>query len=130
MTVTAQIIGWLIITQGVVGLAAPEFFLETIRAIQAPPLIYAAAVVRIAIGIVLVLAAPVSRTPLALRMLGGLVVIGGVLTPFAGVRIAEVILGWWSQGPGVVRAWATVALGLGAFVVYTTIRRPSPAQGR
>lgn len=61
MLVAARIIGVLILVQGVVGLAAPGFFLPLIQQIQTPPTIYVAAVVRIAFGIVLVLAAPLSR---------------------------------------------------------------------
>jgi hypothetical protein len=120
MPVAALVIGLLIIVQGVVGLVAPEFFLRLIQSIQTPPIIYFAAVVRIAFGIVLVLAAPLSRAPIALRILGALIVLGGAMTPFFGVRLADIILGWWSQGPGIIRAWATAALVLGVFIVYAT----------
>lgn len=122
MAIAALVIGLLVVVQGLVGLAAPEFFFNLIRGIQTPPILYAAAVVRIGIGSVLVLAAPASRAPLALRLLGVLIVIGGVLTPFVGARLADVILGWWSQGPNVIRMWAAGALVLGAFVVYATAR--------
>ena len=128
MAVAALVIGLLIVAQGLVGLAAPEFFLKLIQAIQTPPLIYAAAAARVVIGAVLVLAAPASRAPLALRILGVLILIGGVLTPFVGVRLADVILGWWSQGPNVVRAWAAGALVLGVFIVYATLRPRSQVQ--
>ena len=120
MPVAALVIGLLIVAQGVVGLVAPEFFLRLIQLIQTPPNIYFAAVVRIAFGIVLVLAAPLSRAPFALRILGALIVLGGIMTPYFGVRLADIILGWWSQGPGIVRVWATAALVLGVFIVYAT----------
>ena len=120
MPVAATIIGLLIIAQGIVGLVVPEFFLRLIQSIQTPPIIYFAAIVRIAFGAVLVLAAPLSRAPIALRILGALIVLGGAMTPFFGVRLADIILGWWSQGPGIIRAWATAALVLGVFIVYAT----------
>jgi len=120
MPVATLFIGLLIIAQGIVGLVAPEFFLRLIQSIQTPPNIYFAAVVRIAFGIVLVLAAPMSRVPIALRIVGALIILGGAMTPFFGVRLADIILGWWSQGPGVIRAWATAALALGLFIVYAT----------
>jgi hypothetical protein len=120
MRVAAVVIGLLVVAQGIVGLVAPEFFLRLIQLIQTPPIIYFAALVRVTFGIVLVLAAPLSRAPIALRILGGLVAMGGLITPFLGVRLAEVILGWWSQGSGVVRAWAAGALVLGLFIVYAT----------
>jgi hypothetical protein len=120
MRVAAVVIGLLVVAQGIAGLVAPEFFLRLIQLIQTPPNIYFAAVVRVAFGIVLVLAAPLSRAPIALRILGWLIAVGGLITPFLGVRLADVILGWWSQGPAVVRAWAAGALVLGLFIVYAT----------
>jgi hypothetical protein len=120
LPVAAFIIGLLIVTQGIVGLIAPEFFLQLIQSIQTPPIIYVAAVIRVAFGIVVVLAAPLSRAAIPLRVLGALIALGGAMTPFFGVRVADIILGWWSQGPGIVRAWATAALLLGLFIVYAT----------
>ncbi len=97
----------------------PGFFLRTIAAIQTPPVIYVAAAVRIAIGIVLVLAASESRLPKLLKGFGILVTIGGLLTPLLGVRFGRVVLGWWSAGgSSVIRGWAIAALLLGAFVTY------------
>ena len=123
MSVAALLIGLLIVVQGIVGLVAPESFLQLIQFIQTPPNIYVAAVVRIAFGIILFLAAPQSRAPVALRILGALILVGGLMTPFLGVRVADLILGWWSQGPGIVRAWAAGALVIGFFIVYATARQ-------
>ena len=115
----ALLIGLLVTAQGIAGLAAPESFANLIRAIQVPPLLYGAAAVRVAFGVVLILAAPFSRTPRALRVIGAVIGIGGLLTPFIGVQIAQVILESWAN-PAVVRAWASFSLLLGAFIVYTT----------
>jgi hypothetical protein len=120
MPVATLIIGLLVVALGVVGLVVPELFLRLVSMIQSPPAIYFAAVVRVAFGIVLVLAAPMARFPIALRILGALLVLGGALTPFFGVQLAHIILGWWSQDPGMIRAWATAALALGVFIVYAT----------
>jgi hypothetical protein len=90
-----------------------------VRFFQLPPVIYVAAVVRVLIGVVLVRAAPASRAPGVLRVLGVVVAIGGLLTPLVGTRAAEVILGWWtSGGPAVVRVWAGFALVLGVIILY------------
>ncbi len=64
------------------------------------------------------LAAPKSRAPIALRIIGALILLGGLLTPFLGTHLAAIIMGWWSQGPGIIRAWAIAAAILGAFIVY------------
>lgn len=67
MSLAALVIGVAIAAQGIFGIAAPEAFVRVLRAIQTPPLIYAAAVVRVAFGVVLFRAAPASRTPGVLR---------------------------------------------------------------
>jgi hypothetical protein len=125
MRTAALIIGVVVVIQGLAGLAAPDAFANLVRRIQEPPALYLAAVVRVAFGVVLFLAAPRSRAPLALRTLGVLITIGGLLTPFFGVELARVVLGWWSEGgPLVVRIWAAAALAIGAFIIYAVARPP------
>jgi hypothetical protein len=120
----ALLIGVLLVVQGLLGITAPEVFVSTIRFMQAPPVIYGAAVLRVAFGIVLVIAAPRSRAPMFLRIFGSIIVIGGLLTPFMGVWAAQHILGWWAAGgTAVVRVFAGVSLVLGALVVYAIARR-------
>lgn len=118
MAIAALIIGLVVFAQGAAGLLLPDVFVDAVRTMQIPPLIYVAAFVRFLFGLILVLAAPGSRAPLALRCLGALIMIGGLVTPIFGAAIAEVILGWWAQGPSVVRGWAAFSLALGAFIVY------------
>jgi len=115
----ALFIGLAIAAQGVFGIAAPDVFLSALRYIQTPPVIYLAAAIRVVFGVVLFRAAPASRAPRVLRVLGFLIVIGGLLTPFFGVRIGHAILDWWSAGgPPLIRAWAGFSLALGVFIVY------------
>jgi hypothetical protein len=121
VAIAALIIGLLILAQGLMGLAAPDAFVELVSWFQTPPVIYLAAVIRVMFGAVLVLAAAASRAPTFLRGLGALIVIGGALTPFIGVQFADVILGWWSEGgTTLVRSWAVGALVLGTLIVYAS----------
>jgi len=119
----ALFIGLVIAAQGVFGIAAPDVFLRTLRYIQTPPVIYLAAAIRVVFGVVLFRVAPESRAPKFLRVLGVAIVIGGLLTPFFGVRIGHAILDWWSAGgPPLVRSWAGCSLALGVFIVYAVAR--------
>jgi len=90
--VLALVIGVLLIIQGLLGILAPDAFVRVVRLFQSPPMVYVAAVLRIAIGLVLLCAVTGSRLPMFLRIFGVLVVIGGVLTPFVGVQFAHAIL--------------------------------------
>lgn len=94
-----------------------------------PPAIYAATVIRVGVGVGIILfgAAPASRFPRVLRVLGILVLIGGLLTPFVGAWGSKAIIDSWIEGgSALVRIWAAFALALGGFIVYAT----APGRGR
>jgi hypothetical protein len=117
--VLALLIGAFLIIQGLLGILAPEAFVSVVRLFQSPPMLYVAAALRIAIGIVLLSAVTGSRLPIFLRIFGVSVAIGGVLTPFVGVQFARTILALWSsQGPGLVRLFAVVSFVLGLLTSY------------
>lgn len=123
--ILALMVGFLILLQGVLGLALPDPFVGLVGAFQVPPVLYIAGAVRMAVGAILFLAAPASRAPLALRVLGALIFVGGVLTPIIGAAFAQSLLAWWKEGgQAVVRIWALMALALGAFIIHATLPRP------
>ena len=119
MALMALVIGLLLVVQGIVGLVAPDLFVSTLQFIQRPPAIYLTAVIRVLFGVVLIRAAPGSRAPNFLRVLGFIILIGGLLTPFVGIPFAHIIFDWWSAGgPGLVRGCAGFSLALGVGIVY------------
>jgi len=68
---------------------------------------------------VLVLIAPASRTPRTVRVLGLIVIIAGLTTPWFGVARARAVLNWLeSAGPLLMRLDAVVGMALGGFLVY------------
>jgi hypothetical protein len=119
MLAIAKFVGCLIALQGLFGLLMPAAFVEFVKLFQVPPVIYIAAFVRIVIGLILLRASRQSRTPIAFRILGTAIVVGGMLTPFFGVQIADVILGWWDEGGALmVRCWAFGSLAIGAAILF------------
>ena len=128
IVVLALCIAALLVAQGLIGLAAPDTFSGVVRFMQTSPAINAAAAVRVAIGIVLLQAASTSRLPIFMRILGGFVLVGGILTPFVGRQFAEVILNWWSShGSALVRLFAAVSLALGLVTAYAVAPKPRNA---
>ena len=120
-------VGFIILMQGLLGLSLPDPFVGLVGSFQHPPVLYIAGGLRIAFGAILFLAAPHSRTPIALRVIGAILFVGGILTPIIGIAFAESILAWWkSGGPAIVRMWAAVALLLGCFIIYAL--QPRKAQ--
>ncbi len=124
MRFSALLIGVLVVVQGVVGLAVPDVFVSSIRFVQAPPVIYLVAILRVAFGVVLLRAAAGSRAPRFLRVFGCVIVVGGLLTPFVGIWAGQHILRWGSEGgPSLVRVFAGSSLTLGVLVFYALVRR-------
>src|SRR6266571_780106 len=124
----AMAMGLIIASIGVFGMATPSALLELGRSLQTPSALYIVAAVRVIFGALLLWVAPISRTPKTLRVLGVLIVIVGVLTPFIGVERSRAMLDWWStQGLLFTRLGAGVAVVFGLFIVYavTTPRRSS-----
>jgi hypothetical protein len=120
MRIAALMIGLLVAALGLVGALAPEVLLRLVSKIHLSPALYLAALLRVAFGIIFIVAAPSSRLPTALRILGVIVILAGVLTPFFGAQMAEVALNSGSKNPGMVRALAGAALAFGGFIVYAT----------
>lgn len=126
---TGLVIGALLILASAISFAAPDLRLVVERSVMTPAGLYTIAALRIAIGLGFVLAAPASRAPRTLRVLGLIVIIAGLSTPWFGVVRAQAVVNWVaSAGPLLMRLDALVGMALGGFVVYvfrTPTRRPT-----
>jgi hypothetical protein len=104
---------------GLVGVLAPPIILDIGRSLLTPAALYAVAALRIGIGVVLVRVASASRLPMALRIVGIVVILAGVLTLFLGAERSRAILDWWSnQGPAFMRVCLIGPTVVGLFIVY------------
>lgn len=126
----ATVMAALIAALGVAGIASPSLLLEFGQSLQTPSALLVAAAMRIVFGAVLIWVAAASRMPRTLRVIGFLMILGGVLTPLFGVERFQAILGWFSsQGPLLMRAWAGTAVIFGLFLVYV-VNAPRPPASR
>jgi hypothetical protein len=113
---------------GAIGVVSPSALLSIAQHLQTPPGLYAAAALRIILGGALLLAAPTSRAPRAIRAVGAIILVAGLMTPFFGLDRFRGILEWWSaQGPMFMRVWAGVALAFGFIMAYTLVPRSRTA---
>ena len=129
MRLLGLVIGVVVIVGSAISFAVPDLRLALERSVLTPAGLDAIAVLRIAIGLVLVLAAPASRAPRTLRVLGLVVIVAGLMTPWFGVARGRVVLNLLaSAGPLLMRVDAGVGMVLGCFLVYvfrTPTRRPA-----
>ena len=109
---------------GFAGVIFPEMLLIVGRHLVTPAGLYIVAAFRIGIGLVLILAASASRLPKALRLLGAIMVIGGLLTPLMGADRSRAMLDWCAaQGPFLTRMLAGLGIAVGAFIMFAVVSR-------
>jgi uncharacterized membrane protein len=117
--VLATLMGALIAGIGIVGVALPSVLLEFGQSLQTQGALYVVAAVRIVFGAVLIWVASASRMPRTLRVIGIFIIVAALLALLVGVEASQAMLGWFSsQGPLFMRAWASIAVVFGVFIVY------------
>ena len=115
------VIGALLILGSAISFTAPDLRLSLERSAITPVGLYAITALRIATGLGLVLAAPASRAPRTLGVLGLIVIIAGLSTPLFGVARAQAVVNWLaSAGPLLMRLDAVIGMALGGFLVYVS----------
>ena len=121
MKILAFVIALIIVGLGLTGIFCPDCLVRIGHYSFTPVGLYVVAVLRVAIGLVFFLAAPASRAPRTLRILGVVVCIAGVVTAFLTVERAQALLDWWTaHGGAFVRFGGCVAIFLGSFIAYLT----------
>jgi uncharacterized membrane protein YwaF len=120
MRYLAWVVALFLALAGIAGMVAPDWLmsLRWIAATQGGLL--GIAVLRCTLGIVLIMAAPRSRTPKTLQAFGSLLLLAGMVTPLFGVARSKAVLDWEAaQGPILVRAWALVVIVLSGALAFT-----------
>ena len=121
-----MIIGILIAGVGIFGIAATSVLLPFAQSMLTPNALYIIAAICVCLGLLFLLVASGSRTPKLLRVLGGLIVVAGLVTPFFGVERSQAVFEWWSsQGSSFMRVAMGLVVAFGLFVTYavTPLRR-------
>jgi hypothetical protein len=122
MTLVALIICLLTAAFGAVGIASPSKLVGVVRYFQTPIGLYVAAGIRVLLGVALLFAAPASRAPGLVYVLGVFIIVAGVATPLFGLDRFRRLLDWWSsRGSAFIRGWAVVALLFGLGLAYALL---------
>jgi hypothetical protein len=122
MTLVAVIICLLTAAFGALGIASPSRLLGVVRYFQTPMGLYFAAAIRVLLGVALLFAAPTSRAPGLIYIVGVVIIVIGVITLFFGLERFRRLLDWWSaQGTAFVRGWAVLALLFGLSLAYAIV---------
>src|SRR5262245_58255277 len=120
MRVAAFLVALFTIVVGIVGLVSPEYLTMIRRAYFAAPItLYAAAALRMIMGLIVIRVALISRAPGAIRVLGALMCLQALTATVLGPGRARAVLEWETmQGTAVLRLGAAVALVAGGFMAF------------
>jgi hypothetical protein len=119
LSLIVALFGCLLTALGVAGIAFPDRVLAGVTDRQSESGPYAIATVRLLVGGAFLLAAPGSRAPLYLSVLGGLALVSGISSLLVGARRFEAILDWWRARPAwAVRLWSACVSMFGASLVW------------
>lgn len=105
------------------GVILPAQLLHALRAAwQYPAALLVAVMVRLAIGVLLILAASRSRFPLTFEILGWFAIVAALLIPLVGRNRIGQLLDWWSRRSRLgIRLWSLAGLAFGCFLVYAAV---------
>jgi hypothetical protein len=124
----ALLVALFIMVVGIVGVVAPDRLMAAGRYVITPVGLYAIAALRVGMGLVLMLVAPISRAPKTLRALGFVVLVAGFTTPLFGVDRARAIADWGAtQGTALLRGAAGLMLAIGSFIAFAVAAGRRPA---
>ena len=127
MKIAALLLALFIIAVSLMGIFATDNAMALRRLYYATPSrFYIAGAIRVAMGLVLILAASSSRWPRTMRAMGGVMCLQVLAANLFGIERARAIMEWEiAQGNAPLRAGAVVALASGCFVVLAFLKKPS-----
>ena len=130
MRIAALLLAVFIIAVSLMGIVATDHAMALRRLYYATPgRFYAAGALRVAMGLILILAASSSRWPRTMRAMGAVMCLQALAANLFGIDRARAIMEWETmQGNGILRAGAVVALISGCFVAFA-LQKSRPQTG-
>lgn len=122
MVFLAMALSILIVGFGVWGIISPATLLAFLSRWQTHGGLWTGAGFRLIFGLALWFAAPLSRFPTTLQVVGVIFVVAGIAMPFIGLaRFTSMVTWWLNKPPSFIRVWAAATLVLGVFFVWAVV---------
>lgn len=119
MNLVVVLLGLLIGGVGLLGIAQPQTLIAWMLSFWRKDRLWVAVILRLALGALLIYAAPECRFPLVIRILGGITVFAAVGVAVAGSERVDSLVRWWTELPlPIVRIWCIGGVLFGVFLAY------------
>ncbi len=118
--VLALAVALFIFVMGAWGVFAPGSIFAFISGWSSKSGFWLAVLLRLCFGLVLWFAAPDTRSPILLQVLGAIAILSAASLPIVGYERFERVLTWWTgHSPLVMRLWSLVAVAIGGLVLWS-----------
>ena len=122
MAILVSLVGLALILVGIFGILTPQRLADTVRGWPVRGRFLTVVGVRLVIGITFILAAPATRFPTAILVLGVAAVVAAVALMLAGSKRVDALIQWWfRQSAGFTRGWCILAVLVGVALVYAGV---------
>jgi hypothetical protein len=113
------VVGLLMLGIGLAVLVSPAVLRDLLHRFLEYRWVYWVSGLRVLAGAVLVIAAPTTKLPDFILLLGVLLLAAGTSLPFLGKERVDRMAEWWLRLPnGLLRLWGTLATALGGVVAW------------
>jgi hypothetical protein len=118
------LIAVLLMVISALGVVAPERLVAVVTGWPPDTRLYVAVGTRLAVGLVFLAGASGCRVPAIIYGVGILALAAALLLVALGEPRLDALIRWWSQQPALaIRAWCTLAVLVGALVLYAALPR-------
>jgi hypothetical protein len=122
MTIFVILVGLALGLAGIFGVVSPGRLARKILLWPARSRFITAVALRLVIGITFILAAPDTRFPTVILVLGIIALVAAFALLLVGPKRVTAMIEWWFRRPaGFTRGWSMLAVLLGAALVYAGI---------
>jgi hypothetical protein len=115
-------LGVFVLLMGAWGVLAPTRLIDFVTRFGSKGGLWAAAGIRLVLGLALWFAAPASHAPLLLQVLGVIALVAAVVLPFMGVDRFKALIEWWTKlSPAAIRFNCLFAVAFGAVILWALL---------
>lgn len=122
MLYVVMVVGFLILIIGLAVLVAPSVLKKTLKIFLEKKWLPAASIIRIVIGVLFLFAAPETKAPQFIFVLGIIFILAGIILPFIGAKRIERFAEWWLKSSDlIIRLWAILAIIFGILIIRAVL---------